>query len=240
MNAPDPTSQGNTDGGPVKANVGCDPPGSLLPPDEPVRPEDPPAEAAAGGTAELDDVVEPGVVVELDDVVEPGVVVELDDVVEPGVVVELDDVVEPGVVVVVVGDDVVVVVGEVVLVVVVVGDDVVVVGEVVLVVLVVVVLVVVVVVVVVLVISKGVEKANSPAVVNALLKSTPTHNTQKSVASQLIVEPVPAIDTMAIGYVVEKSPVVPVLIWLPLTVVPSHPLGSVGRLPTVPPGSWHS
>ena len=45
---------------------------------------------------------------------------------------------------------------------------------------------------------------------------------------------------MAMGYEVEKSPEVPVLIWFPLTVVPSHSLGSVGKLATVPSGSEHS
>jgi hypothetical protein len=45
----------------------------------------------------------------------------------------------------------------------------------------------------------------------------------------------------SIGYWAVKLPVVEGLIWLPLTLVPSQPLAaSVGRLPTVPPGSEHS
>src|SRR5271169_4659201 len=85
---------------------------------------------------------------------------------------------------------------------------------------------------------KADEKAWGP-LRNELLKSTPTHTTQSWVASQVMLES-PEFRSWA-KYEALKFPLASVLIWLPFTVVPSHPIEeSVGRLATSPPGSAHS
>jgi hypothetical protein len=87
-------------------------------------------------------------------------------------------------------------------------------------------------------ISNGAENPCGP-LKKEPLKSTPTQSTQKSVASQLMLE-LPEFRRVS-AYGVEKFPLVSVLIWLPFTVVPSQPVdASVGRLPTRPPASAHS